>query len=209
MSDLAATTTKGLIKAGLVKKGDARMITLILETMLNSVSAGSGSGSGSASKKSTTLTLAAKLAALQYSKSAKKAGRDWREHEIILLPKEDDPDQTDWTKTAASNGLPLTESNIKSYHIGKDDELQVPPGQYVYATLAPLVKEAMEKMRGDGKNANAWSYGAVIVRCDRNQGGKDQVEIEVDDVDTVFEGSDDECDASDVFEGSDDDDDDE
>jgi hypothetical protein len=192
MSALAATTTNSLIKAGLVKKADARMITIILETMLNSVSAGAGSGagSGSASKKSTKLTLAAKLAALGYTKSAKLAGRDWREHKIILLPKDDDSDQTDWTKTAATNGLPLTESNIKSYHIGQDDELQVPPGQYVYATLAPLVKEAMENMRDDGKNANAWSYGAVIVRCDRDLGGKDQVEIEVDDDDTVFDGSD-------------------
>ena len=202
MSDLATTTTKSLIKAGLIKKSDSRMITVILETMLNSVSAGTGTGSGSASKKSTKLTLAAKLAALQYSKSAKAAGRDWRDHEIILLPKDDDSKQTDWTKTAAANGLPLTESNIKSYHIGKDDELQVPPGQYVYADLAPLVKEAMETMRDDGKNANAWSYGAVLVRCDRNQGGKDQVEIFVD------EDSDDEDGASDTFEGSDDDDDD-
>jgi hypothetical protein len=204
MSALAATTTNSLIKAGLVKKADARMITIILETMLNSVSAGSGSGSGSASKKSTTLTLAAKLAALQYSKSAKAAGRDWREHEIILLSKDDDPTQTDWTKTAAANGLPLTESNIKSYHIGMEDELQVPPGQYVYATLSPLVKKAMEDMRDDGKSANAWSYGAVIVRCDRDQGGKDQVEIDTVDSNDDDDDDDDDDDTSVFDEGSDD-----
>ena len=107
------------------------------------------------------ISIAATLAALGNTRSS---SRDWSDHRIVLLPKDHDPDQTDWVKSAAAYGHVQIERDRRSYHIDQYDELQVPPGQYIYSDIAPLVKRAMENMTG--KRANTWYYGAVIVRCD-------------------------------------------